>query len=73
MAAHILACLADTAFGQMMVTASPQPMSVSVSIIMPCYNAAPYLPASVESVLAQTWQDWELIAVNDGSSDDTLS
>jgi len=57
----------------MMVTAKPQPMSVSISVIMPCYNTAPYLPASVESVLAQTWRDWGLIIANDGSSDDTLS
>jgi len=40
---------------------------------MPCYNAAAHLPESVSSVLAQTFTDWELIAVDDGSSDDTLA
>jgi glycosyltransferase involved in cell wall biosynthesis len=49
------------------------PMTPIVSIIMPCYNAAAHLPISVGSVLAQTCADWELIAVDDGSSDDTLA
>jgi GT2 family glycosyltransferase len=40
---------------------------------MPCYNAAAHLPASVASVLAQSLDDWELIAVDDGSSDSTLA
>lgn len=43
----------------------------AVSIVMPCYNAARFLPTSVGSVLAQTFPDWELIAVDDGSTDDT--
>lgn len=42
-----------------------------VSIVMPCYNARAHLPRSVGSVLAQTFQDWELITVDDGSADDT--
>lgn len=44
-----------------------------VSIIMPCYNAAAHLPDSVGSVLAQNVGDWELIAVDDGSTDNTLA
>ncbi|WP_413438375.1 glycosyltransferase family 2 protein [Sulfuriferula sp. GW1] len=48
-------------------------MNPGVSIIMPCYNAAPHLPQSVGSVLSQTFTDWELIAIDDGSSDDTLT
>jgi glycosyltransferase involved in cell wall biosynthesis len=44
-----------------------------ISIIMPCYNAAAHLSSSVGSVLAQTFGDWELIAVDDGSGDDTLT
>lgn len=42
-----------------------------VSIVMPCYNAASHLPTSVGSVVVQTSPDWELIAVDDGSIDDT--
>lgn len=44
-----------------------------ISIVMPCYNAAAHLPTSVGSVLAQTFTDWELIAVDDGSADGTLA
>jgi len=48
-------------------------MTPAISIVMPCHNAAAHLPASVGSVLAQTFPDWELIAVDDGSSDATLA
>lgn len=44
-----------------------------VSIVIPCYNAAPYLEACVESVLAQSCPRYEVIIVNDGSTDDTAS
>lgn len=42
-----------------------------VSIIVPAYNAVRWLPAAVRSVLAQTEQDWELVLVDDGSTDAT--
>lgn len=42
-----------------------------VSIIIPCYNQAQYLPDALESVLAQTHRHWECIIVNDGSTDNT--
>jgi GT2 family glycosyltransferase len=48
-------------------------MTAVVSVIMPCYNAASHLPASVASVLAQSFTDWELVAIDDGSRDDTLA
>ena len=44
-----------------------------ISIVMPCHNAAAHLPASVGSVVAQSFADWELIAVDDGSVDGTLA
>lgn len=45
----------------------------AVSVIVAAYNAAPYLVRAVESVLAQTMSDLELIVVNDASTDDTAS
>lgn len=42
-----------------------------VSIIIPCYNQANYLPFSLASVLAQTYSNWECIIVNDGATDNT--
>ena len=43
----------------------------AVSIIMPAFNRQRYLAESIESVLNQTFSDWELILVDDGSSDST--
>lgn len=42
-----------------------------ISIIVPSYNVEAYLPRCVDSILAQTYTDWELILVNDGSKDGT--
>lgn len=42
-----------------------------VSIIMPAYNAAEYISEAIESVLAQSHEDWELLVINDGSQDET--
>lgn len=42
-----------------------------VSIVLPCYNASAFLAETLESVRAQTFEDWECIAVDDASSDGT--
>ena len=44
-----------------------------VTIVMPAYNAGATISAAVESVRAQTVSDWELVIVNDGSTDETAS
>src|SRR5690606_1925843 len=42
-----------------------------ISVIIPCYNYAHHLTATIESVRAQTLQDWECIIIDDGSTDGT--
>jgi glycosyltransferase involved in cell wall biosynthesis len=46
--------------------------SPKVTVLMPAYNAAKYIGEAVGSILAQTFTDFELLIVNDGSTDDTL-
>lgn len=43
-----------------------------ISVVVPVYNASQYLPKCIESILSQSFQDFELILVNDGSTDDSL-
>ncbi|WP_298236995.1 glycosyltransferase [uncultured Algibacter sp.] len=44
---------------------------MKVSVIVPCYNQAAYLDECLQSVLSQSYKDWECIIVNDGSPDNT--
>ncbi len=46
-------------------------MSPLVSVIIPCYNQAAFLPDAINSLKSQTIEDWECIIVNDGSTDNT--
>lgn len=41
------------------------------SIVLPCHNREQFLPRSIGSVIKQTYQDWELVVVDDGSTDNT--
>ena len=45
---------------------------MEISIIMPVYNSEKYLSACLESVFHQSFQDFELICINDGSTDRSL-
>jgi glycosyltransferase involved in cell wall biosynthesis len=47
------------------------PARPRVSVVIPCYMQAEYLRQAVDSVVAQTFEDWELVIVNDGSTDAT--
>ncbi|MBI5820923.1 MAG: glycosyltransferase [Verrucomicrobia bacterium] len=51
--------------------AAPKPHRPAVSVVIPCFKQAHFLPEAVESVVRQTFKDWEVIVVNDGSPDNT--
>jgi glycosyltransferase involved in cell wall biosynthesis len=46
-------------------------MNPTIAIVIPAYNASQYLRESIESVLNQTFQDFQLLIIDDGSTDDT--
>jgi glycosyltransferase involved in cell wall biosynthesis len=43
----------------------------SISVVLPTHNGAKFLDQAIGSVVAQTWEDWELLVVNDASTDST--
>lgn len=47
-------------------------MLPKVSIIIPAYNVAPYISECLDSVVSQTFTDWEVIVIDDGSTDETV-
>ncbi len=47
------------------------PMKPQVSVLLPCFNAAGHLESCLESLLAQSLEDFEILAIDDGSDDET--
>lgn len=45
--------------------------NIKISLIVPCYNIRKYLPRCIESILAQTYKNLEIILISDGSTDGT--
>ena len=46
-------------------------MNIEISIVVPCYNQASFLDEALQSILDQTFLNWECVIVNDGSPDNT--
>lgn len=48
-------------------------MAPSLTVLLPVYNGAQYIAEAIESILTQTFADFELLVINDGSTDNTLT
>jgi glycosyltransferase involved in cell wall biosynthesis len=46
--------------------------NIKITVLMPCYNAAEYIKDAIQSVISQTFQDFEFIIINDGSTDNSV-
>lgn len=44
-----------------------------ITVLLPCYNAMPFLPEALDSIINQTYSNLEILCINDGSTDDTAS
>ncbi len=54
------------------VSPVPTTRSTRISVIIPCYNYANYIGRTLESIAAQSYRDWEVIVVDDGSKDNSV-
>lgn len=68
----IPADLIDRAFHDLCLTGIPEAQAPSISIIVPVRNTADYLDRCLSSILAQTLTDFELLLINDASTDNSL-
>jgi glycosyltransferase involved in cell wall biosynthesis len=64
--------LGNPQIGKPAVNSPQRGALMQISVVMPAYNAGPFISQAIESVLAQTWRDFELIVIDDGSTDNTL-
>ncbi|MGV1100374.1 glycosyltransferase family 2 protein [Thiovibrio sp. JS02] len=55
------------------MTMAGQERLPKLTVFMPVYNTGPYLSEAIESVLAQTYEDFEFLIIDDGSTDDSLA
>ena len=64
--------VAENISAEALPQAKPENYSHKISVIMPVYNADDYIAQAIETVLSQTLEDFELICVDDGSTDKSV-